>query len=124
MLRHFEHIDLTPLLVDLDRLHIFLVDRLDRHFLPRLGVRRQLDETELAFAEIVLKVVVVKQVRVSDDLPKAEQPVLLLSLAFEVQDARLVRRQDDLNWVELAAFGLALLGWHFLDEGADQGVLR
>ena len=69
MLRHLEHIDLAPLLVDLDGLHVFLVNRLDRDFLPRFGVRGQLDETELSLTQIIFKIVVIEQVGVADHLP-------------------------------------------------------
>jgi hypothetical protein len=55
MLRYFEDIDLATLLIYLDLFHVLLVHRLDRHFLSRLLMRCQLDQSKLAFAEVVLE---------------------------------------------------------------------
>ena len=43
MLRYFQDVDLATLLVDLDLFHVFLVDRLNCHFLSGLLMRCELD---------------------------------------------------------------------------------
>lgn len=120
VLRLLQDVDLTALLVYLNRLHIFLVYRFDSHFLARLLVRCQLDQAELALAEIVLKLVVVEQVCVTNNVVKFLEPRLLLIVALEVEDTRFIRWENDLYGVELTIFRLAVLGWHLLDKSTDQ----
>lgn len=62
MLRLFEHVNFTALLIDFDRLHIFFVDGLDGDLLSVLLVYGELDQAELALSKSVLDLVVVKHV--------------------------------------------------------------
>lgn len=60
MLRLLKHFNFTSLLVNLNLLHILLVHGLDGDFLARLLMRCELDETELALAQVVLERIVVE----------------------------------------------------------------
>lgn len=80
VLRHLQHIDFTTLLVDLDWLHIFLVDCLDRNFLAGFLVTCQLDQTKLTLAKVVFEVVKVEKVRIAHDLFESFDPLQLLLL--------------------------------------------
>lgn len=87
MLRHFEHVDFSTLLVYFNLLHVLLVHGLDGDLLAGLFVDGQLDETKLALAQVVLERVIVEQVRVADHLLELLQPAHLLLHSLEVEDA-------------------------------------
>lgn len=120
MLGHFQDVDLTPLLVDLNGFHVFLMDCLDGNFLARFGVLSQFHETKLSLTKIVFEFVIIKQIRATHDLSQTIQPILLRFPLFEVQYARLVRWEHNLYRVKVAALRLTLLRCLLLNECADQ----
>jgi hypothetical protein len=122
VLAHFQHFDLPPLLKNFDWLHVRLVDRLDRHLVAELLVLGQLDHAELTFAEVVLQIVEVSNVELANDLPDCFQPLRLVLDTAEVEDSRLIRRQYDLNRVEIAASVRVDFRLRLLDEGSSQAV--
>ena len=62
MLAHLEDLDLAPLLEHLNRLHVRLLDCLDRGLDTGDFVRGQLDHAELALAQRLAQLVEVEQV--------------------------------------------------------------
>jgi len=86
MLAHLEHLDLSPLLEDLNRLHVGLVDGLNRDLAAFPLVLRQLDHAKLTLAKVVEQVVVVVYVELADDLADGFDPARLRLLILEVQD--------------------------------------
>ena len=122
MLRHLEHVYFSTLLVNLNLLHVLLVHGLDGDLLARLFMSGQFDEAELALAQIILERVVIEQVRITDHLLQLVKPIHLLGLGLEVQDARLVGRQNNLARVQLAVLADTLFWRHLLDECADHRV--
>jgi len=62
VLTHFEYFDLSALLEDLNRLHVLFLDSLDGHFLACKLVCCQLNQSKLAFAKRLSKLVVVKNI--------------------------------------------------------------
>ena len=62
VLTHFEYFDLSALLEDLNRLHVLFLDSLDSHFLACELVCCQFNQSKLAFAKRLSKLVVVKNI--------------------------------------------------------------
>ena len=60
MLRHLEHVNFSALLVYFNLLHVLFVHGLDGDLLARLLMYGQLDEAELALAQIIFERVIVK----------------------------------------------------------------
>jgi len=85
-------------------------------------VSGKFDKSELSFAEILLEIIIFEQISVSDNFSHSFEPFLLTFLRLEIENSRLVRWQDNLDWIELATLGLGTLRWDVLDEGADHGV--
>jgi len=104
VLRHFKNINLSPLLVDFDWLHVFLVNSLDGDLLARFLVSGKLDQAKLSLAEVVLKSVIVEKVCVADYESQSMEPFGLLLLAFEVENPRLIRWQHNFDWMKVAVF--------------------
>ena len=122
VLAHLEDLDLAPLLEDLNRLHVRLLDRLDRGLDAGDLVRGQLDHAELAFAQRFAQLVEVEQVGEAHGLEEHVHPALLLISAVEVEDARFVWREHDLDREESAVrLGAPLLS-NVLHESASQTV--
>lgn len=85
MLRHFQNLDFSSLLIDLNWFHVFLVDSFNGNFLTVEFMSSQLNQAELSLAQVRLKVVEVEQICISSNLPKDACPSLRVSLLFEVQ---------------------------------------
>jgi hypothetical protein len=97
MLAHFEHLDLAPLLEDLNVGHVLLLDLLDGYFLPCLQMRRHFDKAELTFAKRFFKFVEIKHVAVIHNFLQLVDPVLLLLRRLEEEDVNLVGRDANRN---------------------------
>ena len=122
MLAHLKDLDLAPLLEDLDRLHVCLLDSLDSGLNTGDFVRSQLDHAKLTFAQRLAQLVEVEQVGEAHGLEEHIHPALLLVCAVEVEDARFVWWEHDLDWEESAvSLGASLLS-DVLHECASQTV--
>ena len=62
MLRLFKNIDLTALLINFNRLHVFFVNCLDRNLLSSLFVSGKLDKAKLSLTEILLEIIEIKHI--------------------------------------------------------------
>ena len=102
MLRHFKHVDFPPLLKNFDLFHIFFVHSLDGHLLTRLFVRGQLNQPELALAEVVFNLIKIKQVRVTHHFLQGFDPLCLQTLIAEIEDTALIRRKHYLHGEQFA----------------------
>lgn len=122
MLAHLKHLDLSPLLEDLDRLHVSLVDGLDGDLPTLLFVLSKLNNAELTLAQVVHQVVVVIDVELPDDLSDGLDPSRLRLLILEVQDSRLVWWQHNLHRIQVEASVRVHLRLRFLNESAGQAV--
>ena len=87
MLAHLEHLDLSSLLEDLNRLHVELLDSLDGHVIASILVSCKRNHAELTFTKLLAHLVVVKQVGEPDGAHQLLGPVLLLLLGIEVENA-------------------------------------
>lgn len=122
VLAHLEHLDLSPLLIYLYLLHIFLVDCLDCHLLAIVLVRRQFHEAKLAFAEIALEVIEIKHIVVTDRVLELLGPLLLQCFVLEVEESAFVRWQYNLHWIKQARLTLTHLSRHLLHKSSDERV--
>ena len=122
MLAHLEDLDLAPLLEDLNRLHVCFLDCLDRSLVTSDFVCGQLDHAELAFAQRLAQIVEVEQVGEAHGLEKHVHPVLLLFRAIEVENARFVWWEHDLDREESAVRLGAPLFSNVLHKSASQTV--
>ena len=68
MLTHLEHINLSPLLVDLDWFHVLLVNSLDGHFVTCFLVAGEFNLAELAFTQVLFNIVIIKHVRIPNNV--------------------------------------------------------
>ena len=122
MLAHLEHLDLTPLLVDLNWLHIRLGYGLDSHLLTGGLMSCQLHCTELALAQRLRTLVVVVDIVFSNYFLDLCKPFLLVIHLRKVQDAGLVWRQDNLHRVQSLAVVRVCLNRALTDESASEAV--
>ena len=122
MLAHFEHFNLPSLLKDLDWLHVRLFDRLDCHLVAELLVFGKFDNAELTLAKVILQIVKLIDVELTNDLPNGFQPLCLTVDRAKVQDPRLIRRQHDLDWVQIASSIRVDLWLRLLDECSRKTV--
>ena len=68
VLTHLELLNLASLLEDLNWLHVGLLDHLDGHILLCLPMNRQLNQAELALAQVLPDIVEVEYVAVAHSL--------------------------------------------------------
>lgn len=99
VLAHFQDFDLPTLLEDFDWLHVGLGDGLDRNLHAVLLMLAELDDAELALAQVRRQIVVVVDVELADDLSDGFDPSKLVIGVGEVQNSGLVWWQDHFNWV-------------------------
>ena len=122
MLAHLEHLDLSSLLEDFNRLHVELLDSLDGHVIASILVSCKRNHAELTFTKLLANLVVVKQVGEPDGAHQLLGPVLLLLLGVEVENARLAGRKDDLDRIESPIGLWTDLLLDLLHEGAGKAV--
>ena len=80
MLAHFENLNLSPLLKDLNVSHVLLLYLLDSNALTRLLVLRKLDQAELSLAKRFIKGVKLEHIRVAHSLLQLIDPSSLVFL--------------------------------------------
>ena len=122
VLTHLQNLNLTTLLEDLNWLHVRFFHRLDGDLGIGNLVVCQFDEAKLTLAECLSKLIEVEQVGEAHRLQQHLRPLLLLVTRVEVEDARLVGWQDDLDGVEQPPSLGTLLFVDLLYEGAGQTV--
>ena len=86
MLTHLENFDLTTLLEHLDRLHVSLLDCLDRSLRAINLVGGQLHHAELTFPKSLTQLEEVEQIGESHSFQKHIGPLLLFLLTVEIED--------------------------------------
>lgn len=84
MLAHLQHLDLSALLKDLNMCHIFLLHLLDCNLHASFYLRCHFNESELSFAECLLKGIVIKHIGVAQDSLQSFGPHCALGLGIEV----------------------------------------
>ena len=80
MLAHFENLNLTPLLKDLDMSHVLLLYLLDSNALVRLLVLSKLDQAKLSFTERFIEGIKLEHIRVAHSLLQLIDPSSLVIL--------------------------------------------
>lgn len=83
--------------------HVFLFDLLDGDFEPSALFTAHPDQPELAFAEGLLKSIIVKDIRVAHDSLQRVNPLLLLLLSIKIEAPNAVGRDRNIDRKELAA---------------------
>lgn len=101
MLAHFENLNLTPLLKDLNMSHVLLLYLLDSNALARLLVLSKLDQAKLSFTERFIEGIKLEHIRVAHSLLQLIDPSSLVILFWEEHQTRLVWRNDELYRVEV-----------------------
>ena len=94
MLAHFEDLDLSPLQLDVGHGHLLLRHDLDCYVLSGLLVNGGLYEAELALAQCLFNVVVVRETRVANNFLDSLDPSVPFLLRLEVVSASLGGRED------------------------------
>ena len=100
MLAHFEHLDFFPLLEYLNVGHVLLLHLLDCNFLARHFVNGKLDKTKLALAQCLVEIIKLEHVYSALCFLKLRNPFFLFTQVREEDQARFVRRDYKLDWVE------------------------
>lgn len=77
VLAHLEHLDLHSLLLDVERLQVLLLDRLDGHLVPALLMLGQFDNAKLSFAELAIEIVVFVNIVFANDVFESFVPFCL-----------------------------------------------
>jgi len=124
VLADLEHFNLAAQLLQLQRVHLLLLDGLDGHLLLGKLALGQPHKPELPLPQVLLEGVEVGDVVLVevDVLVEALQPQLRQLLVLEVELAAFARGEEDLDGEEVAALGLAELGGEEADEGLHERV--
>lgn len=101
MLAHFEDLNFTPLLEDLNMRHVLLLDLFYRYFCTSLNMHCHFYKTKLTFAKSFFEFVKIKDVTVIHYCLKSLDPNLLLLGTIEEQNINLVWRDTNSNRVIL-----------------------
>ena len=80
MLAHFENLNLTPLLKNLNVSHVLLLYLLDSNALARLLVLCKFDQAELSLAERFIEGIKLEHIRVAHSLLQLIDPSSLVIL--------------------------------------------
>ena len=83
--------------------HVLLFHLLDRHFLARLLVQGKLDQAKLTLSQRFVERVELEDVGVSHGLLEPSDPLSLVLLLREEDEARLVWWDHKLDWKEILA---------------------
>lgn len=122
MLTHLENFNFSPLLINLDWLHIRLIDCLDCELVSVLLVLSELYHAELTLAEVSLQLVKVIDIEFANYLANRLNPLRLTFNGAEVKDSRFIWRQNNLNWVQVATRVRVHLWRRLLDKSSSEAV--
>ena len=87
VLAHFEHLNLSSLLIHLNRLHVFLLNRFYGCFDPCLNVDALSDQTKLPFSQNIAHFIEVEHVLIVEGLYEILKPNLANFFATKVENA-------------------------------------
>lgn len=124
VLTHFENLDLLPLLVHLNRLHLFFANYFNSRFCAILEMITQLDLTELALSQSLIKLVEVCYLWKSCNFAHYLHPSLLILLIAEIENSGLVWREYNFYWPNINKNSILLktIMGKSLDKSTDETV--
>lgn len=120
MLTHFKDFNFSSLLIYFNLFHIFFINSFDCYFLAILYMGGKLDESELTFAQVIIKCVKGKHVVMTKSTSKMLNPLLLQCFLLKVEQAALVWWQYNFNWIQIAVLTLTELHINFFNKSTYQ----